>query len=300
MTRAAPALSVIVAATGPLDGVPDCVRTLLQYPGPRELEIMLAYAAEGELLDERSEAYSRVIFIRVWKEASLPQLLGKAIPRARGEIVAVTDATCAIDARWVVATLAAHAASDPVVGGAVEPDGLNTLVDWAGYFCDYGAFMFPLRPGVVRHVPGINISFKRSALAKGRKFVAGEFWKAYWCQELKAEGFVLRIEPSMLVFYRKSFSLLPFLRLRFYHGRCFAGMRLTQLTRLQRVKFVLGSPLLPVVFCARFLKNMLPKRRYVRQLVLSFPIVTFAMISWALGEFCGYVAGAGASCGRVR
>ena len=149
-------------------------------------------------------------------------------------------------------------------------------MDWAGYFCDYGAFMFPLAPTVIRHVPGINISMKRWALGMGREFVEGEFWKAYWCQQLKTRGYDLRIEPSMLVFYRRRFSFWPFLRARFDHGRCFAGMRSERFTLWQRVLYLLGSPLLPILFAVRFLKALVPKRRHVRYLILSFPIVLLA------------------------
>lgn len=300
MTNTSPVLSVIVTSTAPLYDVPACLKMLVQSRGTRQVEIILVYAADRELPDAMAAACTDVRLIRLPQEASVPQLLGTAIARARGEILAITDATCAIDAHWISATLTAHAASHPVIGGAVEPDGLSSLVDWAGYFCDYGPFMFPLAPGLVRHVPGINISLKRSALSKGREFVEGEFWKAYWCRHLQAKGFPLHIEPSMLVFYRRSFSFWAFLRTRFHHGRCFAGMRRAQLARWEHFIYVLGSPLLPILFCARFLRALLPKRRHVRQLVLSFPIVVLAMVGWAFGEFCGYLSGPRTSCRHVR
>ncbi|HEV8722550.1 MAG TPA: hypothetical protein VGW77_18180 [Candidatus Binatia bacterium] len=299
MISTTPVLSVIVASTAPLQDVPTCVQTLMQCRATQPVEIILAYAADRELSEASTAPYTDVTFIRL-PRASLPQLLGTAIARANGEIMAITDATCAIDEHWISATLEAHTASYPVIGGAVEPDGLSTLVDWAGYFCDYGQFMFPLNTGVVRHVPGINISLKRWALSKGREFVEGEFWKAYWCRHLQVKGFPLHIEPSMLVFYRRSFSFWPFLRLRFHHGRCFAGMRRAQITRWRRFMYVLGSPLLPVLFCLRFIRALFPKRRHIRQLVLSFPIVVLAMVGWALGEFCGYLSGPNVSCRHVR
>ena len=300
MTSATPSLSVIVASTASLCGIPACVQSLRQSRGSRQVEIILVYAANRELPEASACAWTDVRFIRLLEGAALPELLASAISRASGEILAITDATCAIDVNWISATLAAHAASHPVIGGAVEPDRLGTLVDWAGYFGDYGAFMLPLNPGIVRHVPGINISIKRWALAKGREFVEGEFWKAYWCQQLKANGFFLRIEPSMLVFYRRSFSFWGFLAMRFHHGRCFAGMRRSQLNRLQLIMYLLGSPLLPILFLLRFVRTMLPKRRHVRQLVLSFPIVVLGMLGWSFGEFCGYFSGTGASCRHVR
>lgn len=297
---AVPALSAIIAATAPLREIPGCVESLIRAGDSRQVEIILAYAAARELPRAIVAAHPAVIFIHLPEEAILSEVLGTAIARARGEIIAITDATCAIDASWISATLDAHGAGHPVIGGAVEPDGLRTLVDWAGYFIDYGAFMLPLNPGVMRHVPGINISLKRWALATGKQYVAGEFWKAYWCQQLKTKGYQLHVEPSMLVFYRRRVSFSAFLRARFDHGRCFAGMRIGQLSRSGRLVYLLGAPLLPFVFSVRFLRLLLPKRRHLGYLVMSFPIVFLGMISWGVGEFCGYLAGAGTSCRRVR
>jgi hypothetical protein len=295
-----PTLTVIVASTATLRRMPACVQTLLQCRDSERVEVILAYAADNDQNFPAYMADQDVLFLPMKPEITLPQLLAQAIAAARGEIVAITDATCAIDSRWVSAVLAAHENSHPIVGGAVEPGELASLVDWAGYFCDYGAFMYPLCSDVVPHVPGINISMKRWALDKGRAFVEGKFWKAFWCKELKGEGYRLRMDPSMLVYYRRSFSLWSLLRARFDHGRCFAGMRLAQFTPWQRWLYVLASPLLPWVFCFRFLRTLLPKRRHVCYLVFSFPVIALAMVAWALGEFCGYVAGSGTSCERIR
>ena len=219
---------------------------------------------------------------------------------ARGEIVAITDMHCMVDERWVAAILTAQSASSPVVGGVVEPGRLRTLVDWAAYFYDYGRFMLPLPAGVSRLVPGINISLKRSALARGRTFVEPEFWKSYWCRQLQTEGSTLVVDPAIIVFYHRSFRFRPFLVRWFHQGRCFAGMRLTQFSSRQRLFHAVGSVALPLVFCWRIIRDVLPKRRYRGKLCLSLPIIVCAAISWALGECVGYCVGAGTSCRHVR
>ncbi len=300
MTSFSPRISVIVASTTPLAAVPDCIEALLQQQDARPIEIILVYAAEKDLPKTMKVSAANVEFLRLPQAASLPQLLGAALERTSGEIIAITDATCMVGPHWISSILKAHAAPQPVIGGAVEPDGLNTLVDWAGYFCDYGQFMFPLSWGTIRHVPGINISFKREALARGKEFVEGEFWKAFWCQHLQATGSPLYIEPSILVFYRKTFSFWPFLRLRYHHARCFAGMRLGQLSFAKRALYILGSPLLPALFFLRLLRGLLPKRNRRRQLMFASPVILLALTSWALGEFLGYLLGPGTSCCYVK
>jgi Glycosyl transferase family 2 len=300
MTDTVPRLSILVASTAPLQDASACLRTLTQQCHGQRVEIILAYSADAEAAEAMAADYPEVILVRLPRAAPLPRLLGTAMARATGDIIAATDATCAVDARWVSAILKAHEAPHPVIGGAVEADKFDKLVDWAAYFCDYGQFMLPLTEGVANEMPGNNLSMKRWALARGREYVDREFWKTYWCQRLQAEGLHLYSEPSIVVYYRKSFRLWPYLVHRFHNGRCFAGMRNAQLTWVKRAIYWMGSPVLPVLFSTRILRAVLPKQRHLRQFFLSLPIIVLATVSWAFGEFCGYLLGCGTSCRHVK
>jgi hypothetical protein len=290
---------VIITSTSSLQEVLTCLSTITQQSCRQRLEIIVPYGADDASPETIATNYPDVICIRLQRATPLPRLLGAALARATGEVVAITDASCGIDAHWVSAILQAHAGPHPIIGGAVEPEGLRTLVDWAAYFCDYGQFMLPLTEGVVNEVPGNNISVKRRALARGREFVEGEFWKSSWCRRMQMEGLSLYTVPSIVVYYRKSFRLWQYLVHRFHNGRCFAGMRLAQLSHVGRGVYVAASPVLPALFCARLLKTVLPKRRYLGRLCRSFPIIALATASWALGECVGYLLGPGVSCRHV-
>jgi hypothetical protein len=206
------------------------------------------------------------------------------------------DASSVPDAQWIAATLTAHESSDMVVGGAVDPIPERGLVDWAAYFCEYGRFMRPLKAGVVSELPGNNMAFKRMALERGRRFVEPAFWKTYWCRALQREGVQLCAIPSMVTYDAKSYRLLPFLVRRYHHGRCFAGMRNREISGMMRLLYFLGTPLLPVVSLQRIARPILQKRRYLRQFLFSLPASILAVISWSMGEWCGYLAGPGRSC----
>jgi len=77
-------------------------------------------------------------------------------------------------------------------------------------------------------------------------------------------------------------------------------MRLGELSPLRRLCYVAAAPALPIVLAARMLRKTLGKRGHLAELALSFPVSLVAILAWALGELCGYVAGAGASCDHVR
>jgi glycosyl transferase family 2 len=295
-----PHVSVIVFSTTPLSEAPGCVATLTAQQRDGEPEIIVVDSADGEIPKRFAERGENVTFIRLPDEANIARMLGEALRRARGDILAITEATCAVDRNWVSAIEKAHEAPHPVIGGAVEPEQLRSALDWAAFFAEYGHFMLPIDEGVVDQVPGINLSVKRPALGRGREFVDGEFWKAFWCRRLQAEGTRLWLTPSVLVHYRKTFALRPFLARRFHHGRCFAAMRSRAWSAARRTLYAAGSPVLPFVFCARIVRSVAPKTRYRFELVRAFPHVVLATVSWAVGEGCGYLLGAGTSCREVK
>ncbi len=300
MTKTAPRLSVIVTADGPLRSGPvSRVMAAANRVGPG-VEVILAHSSDEPRPADIDRTYSGLIVIRLPAATTLPGLLGAALARATGDIIAITDVTCEVPENWATEILTAHAAPSPVIGGSVEPNGLRRVVNWASYFCDYGQFMRPLAEGAVTELPGNNISIKRWVLERGREFVAPQFWKTYWCRRLQADGISLCSAPSIVVYYRKSFRLLPYLFHRFHNGRCFAGMRLGELSRARRALYVVAAPALPIVLTARMLRKTLGKRRHLVEFSLSLPISLLAMLCWALGELCGYLTGPGLSCDHVR
>ena len=250
-------------------------------------------------IQEMISRHPTVIFIRCPQRSTVPHLLGTAIARSTGDIIAITDSTCTLDARWISAILTAHQAAHPVIGGSVESGRCKSLVDWAAYFCDYGQFMRPLADGAVTEVPGNNLSFKRKALQYGQEFVRNGFWKTYWCRALQDGGMTLMSMSSIVVYCKKSYRLIPFLIRRFHHGRCFAGMRTGRAKVHVRAYYLAGSPILPLLLAARITQSVLPKRRYRKEFILSFPLSVLAVFAWSAGEFWGYAAGQGNSCRHI-
>ena len=213
-------------------------------PGTRyNVEIIVAGCRQVNSRREIITKYPDVIFIEFYERTTLPVLWGAGIARSRGEIIAITETTCVADSNWIAAILKAHESSYPVIGGAVEAAEGKNMVDWAAYFCEYGRFMRPVPEGPVDVLSGNNISFKRWTLTKGREFVQTGFWKTYWCRRLQEEGIQLVSTPTMVIYDKKSYRLIPFLIRRFHHGRCFAGMRVSTISGLERASYILGSPL---------------------------------------------------------
>ena len=294
-----PQLSVVIASDHSTREVEHILKVLLRQRPDDRIEIIVADSRADDSVQEVMKKYPEVAFSCFPEKTPLPMLWGGGIARSRGEIIAITDSTSVADCNWVPAILKAHESVHPVIGGAVEAAEGKNMVDWAAYFCEYGQFMRPLPEGPADVLAGNNISFKRWTLTKGQEFVQNGFWKTYWCRQLQEEGIQLVSTPSIVIYDKKSYRLLPFLIRRFHHGRCFAGMRISQISGFKRASYILGSPLLPFLFLARTISAIVPKRRHLKQFMLSLPISIVAIMVWSVGEFCGYLAGAGESCAYI-
>jgi len=295
-----PRLSIIVASVRPGDELQSALCDLAHGGLASDVEVIFAERLGDAALRQPLGTFSGVVRIGIPDTATLPRLLGIALEYARGEIIAITDTRCDMDEGWVAALLRAHKSPFPVIGGAVEPGALRGLVDWAAYLMDYGQFMLPVTAGIAAELPGNNISMKRSALERGGEFANGEFWKTQWCRQLRADGVQLHLVPEPFVRYRCAYTFWPFLVRRFHHGRCFAGMRVRQLSALGRVAYLAGAPALPLLLLSRTVRAVLPKRRRIDKLALAMPIICLGTLSWSLGELVGYYSGPGESCGHLR
>lgn len=291
-------LSIVVASIYSPIFLKKCLDSILANDC-ENVEIIVAHNSVDAPINNLIAEYADVCFIEFDKKNTLPVLWAAGIARSSGEIVVVTDSSCVVAENWVSEILTAHQSDSPVIGGAVEMSESKNLVDWAAYFCEYGQFMQPLEAGAVEVLPGNNISFKGDVLENHKQFVENEFWKTYLCQQLQAEGIELISEPSMLIYYNKSFNFLPFLVRRFHHGRCFAGMRIERETVLKCALYAVGTIFLPFVFFIRTLTPVLQKRRFRREFILSLPISVLAILFWSIGETCGYLAGTGKSCEHI-
>jgi len=297
--RTAFQLSVVVASAWSVRDLESFLDALTGPSWARKFEIIVADCCDDDALENIIAKHPDVIFIRYSEKTPLPLLWGAGIARATGEIIAVTDATCRAGPDWIPAMLKAHEAPHALIGGAVEAAECRSGLDWAAYFCEYGQFMRPLQKGAANELPGNNLSFKRWTLDLGAEFVRDGFWKTYWLRSLRDAGVELVAEPAVVVYYRRSYRLFPFLIRRFHHGRCFAGMRVAQASLFARAGYAAGSWLLPFIFFARVLRMILSKRRLLGEFALALPFTILAIVSWSLGEFCGYLAGAGKSCARI-
>jgi glycosyltransferase involved in cell wall biosynthesis len=248
------------------------------------------------------EQFPAVRLLHFAEPLNLPQLRGKGIEIAKGNIIAIIDPYSIVDPRWLDELIEVHKKrSNLIIGGVVDLFAAEqqNLLAWAIYINEYGMFMNPVEAGEMEILPGSNISYKRSVLFAGDAPKQTEFWKTFVNWDIEQAGSGLWQSPDFLVSLNKPIAFGDFFWSRFEHGRCFAGMRAQKLSVGERILRALTAPLLPGVFLWRWGKRYWRKDRYRSKFLLTLPLQVLLFGNWALGEFVGYLFGAGQSCRRL-
>lgn len=294
-----PQLSVVIAShnAGPVLG--DALRALTAQTA--DDEVIVADSSTDGTADIVRQ-FDRVRLFHFDDPLTIPELRGRAIAQARGEVIAILDPFSIVTSGWRNAMLEAHArCSHPVIGGAVALSGDRTAshAAWALYINEYGMFMPPVNAGPTDLVPGSNVSYKRCVLFDGDTPRFTVFWKTFVNWDIQATGTPLWLEPTAIVELAKPIPLWHFLLSRFDHGRCFAGMRAATWSRGQRLTRAVLAPVLPPLLLWRWSRVYWAKRRHRRRLIQTLPLQLALFGMWAAGEACGYLLGTGRSCRRL-
>ncbi len=290
-------LSVVLAASHEDDighSWEQCLTSIARQLNHHTVEVFAVTdnAAEARLI---SEKFANVTLIESETRQPVQPLWGLALPRARGRVIAITDACCIPDARWIEAILRAHEDDKIAIGGAIEMAPGSSPVDWAVYFARYFVrhmpLTFPFDAGPTLEVPCENGTYKHPALAENMNSIAATgFWEVEVNANLRGQGHTLWCDPRIVVQYTNKFSLRGFARHRWVHGRIFGRMRAAKCTPMQRAFYILTAPAIPIVLLSRVVRNVMRKRRFLGAFALSLPLVIGFLICWSVGEFAELIS----------
>lgn len=296
------AASIVLAARDAAGSIRRCLEAVTRQPGPGGVEVIVASCSTDETDAIVRREFPSVRLLHFDEPLTVPELRARAIAESRGRIVIVIDPFSIPADDWLAGLLEAHATRpEPVIGGPVDladADRRN-LLEWAIYINEYGMFLPPMASGTTEILPGSNIAYKRQALFDGdRPRHPLSFWKTFVNQAVAGDGGSgLYLTASAVVALDKPIPFRDFLRSRYDHGRCFAGMRAGR--TVERALRALTTPVLPVVFLWRWGRRYWPRARYRRMLVATLPLQLLLFANWARGEFMGYVFGPGTSCRKL-
>jgi hypothetical protein len=219
---------------------------------------------------------------------------------ASGEVIALLEDHCFVDAAWSSEILKAHAMPYGVIGGSVENPERRPPLNWAVYLYDYGPYMLPDVPRVAEALTGFNVSYKRATLDKVKDRYKKGFCETFIHQELRRLGYELFLMPSAIVYHNKTYALRASIAETYHHGRLFAALRTSVAPWSERVFRVATSLVLPVLLPMRIALRTVRKDKHVKELIAAFPYLLLLMSAWSYGEFCGYLCREGSSARRWK
>lgn len=211
--------------------------------------------------------------------------------RSRGRIVAMSEDHALPADDWVKQILAVHEQPYDVIGGAVE-NGIDTPLNRAVYYCDFGRYGRPFENAEAAYVSDVNVSYKRGALLSVQDIWRDAYQETTVHWTLRANGRKLFLDDRPVVYQsRKGIRLGRALYERIGWGRIFAETRVKEISLFSRLLYALGAFLLPVVMLGRVFRHMLRQQRSIGVMLSTLPIASMLLMAWAWGEFLGYVVG---------
>ncbi|MGI8899064.1 MAG: glycosyltransferase [Pyrinomonadaceae bacterium] len=278
----------------------ECLRALENQLGNNEAEIIVVSRSQNGAAEHVKKEFPRIKFLQSSERLGIPQLRALGMSHATGDIIAITEDCCVPCENWFEEIRKAHRLGYGAVGGAIEKGSSDKIVNWGVYLCEYSQAMPPIAACEVSGVPGNNASYKREVLELVDESIIRDYWEFFLHEELRRQNVKFLSVPAMVVVKKKEFSFLYFLTQRFYYSRSFAGMRTTRIPASRRILGVLMSPLMPLLMTWRIAQQVHQKKRYYKEFFMSLPLLAIFMISYAVGEFVGYLFGPGKSLSEVE
>lgn len=301
-----PLFSVLVGLVSTEDRgrIFETLAALRLQSGARTWEVILADRCNDAVADRIRIEFPEAAIIASDAHASLPELRTRALERATGRYVAVTEDHCVPAVDWLDAMARAFERAPPgtvAVGGCVANGVTDTALDWATFLCEYAALAPPVGEGPAETLPGMNVAYDAAALrAFDTGFLRAAFWESSVHPRMRAAGQGLYATDAIALRHCKRFTLGLFIRQRYAYSRQFAGARFPRGAWVRRVLALAATPLLPPLLLLRVTRDALRKDPLRAALPRALPYLALFVLVWAWGEAVGYAFGAGDCLERIE
>lgn len=294
-----PNLSVVIPSVNGWRDLEGCLQAVTTQSGGITIEVLVADRIGEAVRSPLRVRYPHVRLLEAPPGTSIPVLRALAFEAARAEIVGVIEDHVIVPPDWAQRMLAAHNEGAEVVGGAVDNAARERLVDWAAFLCEYSHCLVLPLTGPTNWVVGNNVTYRRSLLKRFRDVIGQELWENHLHDAMQRAGVTLESRPDIRVGHKKHYTIGEYLYQRYLYARSYAGMRVEQAQRIQKLAYGLAALALPPVLLYRTVVRVLKAGRHRRELVKSLPLLGLFVTAWAVGEAVGYWWGAGDALGKV-
>ena len=298
-----PALSVVVVIVSDTTEsasaahLGDCLDALASQADAPSIEVIVPHLAEVDGLDAVRVRFPSVRFLAAPDVIARPGgrehhdvLRARGLSAARGAVIGLLEDHARPDPRWCASAIAAHRERHAGIGGAIE-NGVDRVLNWAVYYCDFGRYQNPVPKGETPFASDANTTYKREALERVRPVWEQAFREVIVNGALKDAGSTIALDPAIVVYQnRKGLTLGTAVRERFVWGRSYAATRRALLSLGQRLMYAALSPLLPGVLFLRMARTSWERGSF-SSFLPAIPVIALLLATWSAGEGIGYLWG---------
>lgn len=295
-----PALSVILVTPGTFEVIRKTTRHVRAQNVRDRIEVVIVAPSKGELqLDQVDlEGFWGSQIVEVGRIDNLGPATAAGFRQARGPVVVYAEEHAFPETGWGEALIEAHEGPWSAVGPALRNANPDTMVSWASFFLDFGAWAAPGEPGQATEIPPHQSSYKRDVvLALGGVLDCLLESEGNLHRKLVADGHRLYFEPAAQTSHLNVSRFADMLRIQFQNCREFGGNRaaLENWSWIRRIIYLWGSPLIPLLRGSRVLRQIRRAGLNRRLLPRILPSLSAGLVAAAVGETVGYIAGKGDS-----
>ncbi len=274
-------ISVIVAGTSQPDGLARWLAAFEPQRAALPVELLVAVNSP-DAAAERLQRTHRFDLVVGPAGALVPDLWGRAMLRATGDIVVITIPACVPSPGWLAAIERAHRSPSVAIGGPIDIGRDASLRDRAVHLVRYTAFLPAAAAGEVAEIAGDNGTYKRLAIEDLLPKIGREgFWEPEIHHVLRQRGERLWMDPAIATMFSGSESVGGFSVQRYRHGRTFGQTRSGSMRGATRWMRVASAPLVPAVMLLRALTRMRQAGRLDVPTVIAAPLAGWFFTCWA-------------------
>lgn len=287
-------VSVVIPSYNSSRTILDCLRSLVEQESPA-LEIIVVDSSDDGTADLIEREFPDVELVRLEQRthAGIGRNLGAA--RARGSILAFTDADCIAARDWISAIRRVHgeARETPVIAGSIDNGTPDSLVGTAEWFLEFSNAFPGLDPHTVHFAATANLSLPTAVFRETEGFDNSRTGQdMVFGNTLRDHGYEVRFEPSARIAHRNRTALRHALSRQFALGE--GSARIRRRIALPGAWIARWPVLVPALAPWRFWRVASRVARSNRKQLPRFlavsPLVALGIVAWTAGFLRGSLA----------
>ncbi len=287
-------VSVVVPSYNSRRTILDCLRSLVEQESPA-LEIIVVDSSDDGTADLIESEFPDVELVRLEQRthAGIGRNLGAA--RARGSILAFTDADCIAARDWIASIRRVHGEEreTPVVAGSIDNGTPESFVGTAEWFLEFSNAFPGLEPHTVHFAATANLSLPATVFRETEGFDDSRTGQdMVFGHTLRDHGYTVRFEPSARIAHRNRTGLRHSLARQFALGE--GSARIRRRIALPGAWIARWPILVPALAPWRFWRVATRVARSNRKQLPRFlavsPIVALGITAWTAGFLRGCLA----------